>query len=147
MNHKQTIKKPNNSNKLLIIILVASLVISISCISAYLLSKKSTADSCEVPAGTSSSSETAASEGSASSGSSSVKDEKAPKASKGSSKESSSSNDSKKSSNGKTWVPAEYKTVTHQGEAYTVKILICDECGATFDTDSQWQAHKKAYGG
>lgn len=146
MNPKANIKKTNTSNRLLITILIVSLVLSLGCVCAYFYSKAGPSDSCDVQESTGSSCETSASSDSGQSSSAdsdSVQKEKAPG---GSSEESGSSRSSKKSKNGKTWVPAQYKTVTHPAETRQVKKVFC-RCGACFDTYDSWLAHKNANGG
>lgn len=68
----------------------------------------------------------------------------------GDSKSGSSSSNHQNSSNGssnKTWVPPVYKTVHHEAVYETVRVVVCNFCGAEFSSASEFLAHKNAHGG
>lgn len=59
-------------------------------------------------------------------------------------KEEKSKKDSSSSHSKKKWVPAVYKTVTHPAVTRQQKFIdyyTC-QCGATFKTNAEWQAHR-----
>lgn len=47
----------------------------------------------------------------------------------------------------KVWVPPVYKTVHHDAVYQTVKVVICNYCGAEFSSTGEFQVHKDANGG
>lgn len=47
----------------------------------------------------------------------------------------------------KVWVPPVYKTVHHDAVYQTVKVVICNYCGAEFNSTGEFQVHKDANGG
>lgn len=77
----------------------------------------------------------------------------APASSGSSSGSTSSSTPPSQSSSGsssapaKVWVPPVYKTVHHDAVYQTVKVVICNYCGAEFSSTSEFQVHKDANGG
>ena len=70
------------------------------------------------------------------------KDKKKSKAKSG---DTSSSGPSDKK--GKTWVPPTYKIVHHEAVYKTVRVVICNYCGATFGSTGEFQTHKDLHGG
>lgn len=77
----------------------------------------------------------------------------APASSGSSSGSTSSSTPPSQSSSGsssapaKVWVPPVYKTVHHDAVYQTVKVVICNYCGAEFSSTGEFQVHKDANGG
>lgn len=77
----------------------------------------------------------------------------APASSGSSSGSTSSSTPPSQSSSGsssapaKVWVPPVYKTVHHDAVYQTVKVVICNYCGAEFSSTDEFQVHKDANGG
>lgn len=77
----------------------------------------------------------------------------APASSGSSSGSTSSSTPTSQSSSGsssapaKVWVPPVYKTVHHDAVYQTVKVVICNYCGAEFSSTGEFQVHKDANGG
>lgn len=47
----------------------------------------------------------------------------------------------------KVWVPPVYKTVHHEAVYETVKVVVCNYCGAEFSSAGEFQVHKDANGG
>lgn len=47
----------------------------------------------------------------------------------------------------KVWVPPVYQTIHHEAVYQTVRIVVCNYCGATFSTVGEFQVHKDANGG
>ena len=47
----------------------------------------------------------------------------------------------------KVWVPPVYQTIHHDAVYQTVRIVVCNYCGAAFDTVGEFQVHKDANGG
>lgn len=59
----------------------------------------------------------------------------------------SQSNSGSSSAPAKVWVPPVYKTVHHDAVYQTVKVVICNYCGAEFSSTGEFQVHKDANGG
>ena len=59
----------------------------------------------------------------------------------------SQSNSGSSSAPAKVWVPPVYKTVHHDAVYQTVKVVICNYCGAEFGSTGEFQVHKDANGG
>lgn len=47
----------------------------------------------------------------------------------------------------KVWVPPVYETVHHEAVYQTVKVVVCNYCGAEFSSAGEFQVHKDANGG
>ena len=47
----------------------------------------------------------------------------------------------------KVWVPPVYETVHHEAVYETVRVVICNYCGATFGSTGEFQVHKDENGG
>lgn len=47
----------------------------------------------------------------------------------------------------KVWVPPVYQTIHHDAVYDTVKVVVCNYCGAEFGSTGEFQAHKDANGG
>lgn len=47
----------------------------------------------------------------------------------------------------KVWVPPVYQTVHHDAVYQTVKVVVCNYCGAEFNSAGEFQVHKDANGG
>ena len=60
---------------------------------------------------------------------------------------SSSGSSGSSSAPAKVWVPPVYKTVHHDAVYQTVKVVICNYCGAEFSSTGEFQVHKDANGG
>lgn len=60
---------------------------------------------------------------------------------------SSSTTPSTPSAPAKVWVPPVYQTVHHDAVYQTVKVVICNYCGAEFSSTGEFQVHKDANGG
>ena len=47
----------------------------------------------------------------------------------------------------KVWVPPVYQTIHHDAVYNTVKVVVCNYCGAEFGSAGEFQVHKDANGG
>lgn len=65
----------------------------------------------------------------------------------GSSGSTSSSGSASQAPAEKVWVPPVYKTVHHDAVYETVKVVVCNYCGAEFSSAGEFQVHKDANGG
>lgn len=116
------------------------------------LSKTSEKDNAQASSGSHSSSSSSGnsspgsnSSSNSSSGSSSSNNSSSGSGSSGSS--SSGSSSSAPTQTEKVWVPPVYQTVHHDAVYETVKVVVCNYCGAEFSSAGEFQVHKEDNGG